>query len=748
MNIEHRLEDLVILSDEPITTAIEKLNRNKRGIVLCVDPRGVLEGLLTDGDLRRWLVTQDPIDLSQPASAVARVDYVSLPAATEPDEIARRFDERIRQIPLVDERGRVVALADRRRASFQIADRPIGDDAPVFVVAEIGINHNGQVDIARRLIDEAAEAGADCAKFQMRDLPSLYRNAGDATDVREDLGSQYTLDLLSRFELEPDEMYGLFDYCTEQGLIPLCTPWDLTTVDRLEHYGLQGYKLASADLTHHELIRRVAATGKPMILSTGMSTESEIRETVGLLERLGAIFALLHCNSTYPPPYRDLHMQFIERLREISGGPVGYSGHERGWHITLAAVTLGARIIEKHFTLDRNMEGTDHKVSLLPEEFASMVTAIRDVEEALGYEGPREPSQGELMNRVTLAKSVVAARPINEGQVIDRADLATKGPGRGLQPNRLDQLVGRVAKRSMAEGAFLYPSDLDDEKHEPRPFAFRRPWGVPVRYHDLADILAKAAPDFVEFHLSYTDLDSDWRSFVQGGYDCSFAVHSPDLFPGDHILNLAERDDAYRRRSIDELARVLDLTRAMRENFTFEQDPVVICSLGGFTKDRPLDVSERPALYELVAASLDQLDLSGLRFCAQTLPPFPWYMGGQLYCNLFVDADDTAEFCRTYGHRLCLDVSHTKLAANDRDASFREYVETLAPHADHLHLVDAAGLDGEGLQILDGEIDWPALAAQLDLLCPSAGFIPEIWQGHKNAGEGFWIALDRLERWF
>jgi sugar phosphate isomerase/epimerase len=225
-------------------------------------------------------------------------------------------------------------------------------------------------------------------------------------------------------------------------------------------------------------------------------------------------------------------------------------------------------------------------------------------------------------------------------------------------------------------------------------------------------------------------------------------VHSPDLFRGDHILNLAEADDAYRRRSIHELQRVVDLTRQLGLHFPKAQRPLIVVSMGGFTSELHVPATERPAMYDRVLDSLGRVDADGVELIAQTLPPYPWYLGGQLHCNLFVDPEDIAGFAAEGGYRLCLDVSHSKLACNSKSTSFSEFVEIVGPHVAHLHLVDAVGLDGEGLQIGEGEIDWPVLAAQLDRLAPSAGFIPEIWQGHKNDGEGFWIGLERLEQWF
>ena len=734
-------------ADASVIDALTRISANRRGIVICVEGDGRLVGVLTDGDFRRWVVDQPHLDLHQSVRAILSGVSVTASVDSPPEALADLLDDRIRHIPLLDAQGHVVGVASTGSGGLEIDGRRIGDDEPTFVIAEIGINHNGRVDQALELVDHAAQAGADAAKFQMRDMASLYRNEGRTLDPGEDLGTQYTLDLLDRFALSAEELYRCFDRCRERGLIPLCTPWDPASVAALETYGLPGYKAASADLTNHDLVSAMAATGRPLILSTGMSTEAEIREAVAVVQGAGAAYALLHCNSTYPAPFRDINLRYLDRLRELGSCPVGYSGHERGWHVAVSAVALGARIVEKHLTVDRSMEGNDHRVSLLPSELRRMVAEIRQVEEALGSKQPRTISQGESMNRVTLAKSLVATRDLDPGHVIIGNDLAVKSPGRGLQPNRRAQLVGRPLHRTVRAGEFFFATDLVDERPEPRPYSFRRPWGLPVRYHDLDALHTRGRPDFVEFHLSYQDLDLDYRQFVPEPLDLGLAVHSPDLFRGDHILNLASDDEARWRRSLDELGRVIDLTRALAMQFSSER-PVLIVSLGGFTADVPVPAPHRAPMYERVAAGLERLDTDGVELVAQTLPPFPWYMGGQLHCNLFVDPDDTAAFAEDAGIGLCLDVSHSKLACTARGTSFAELVEVLGPHARHLHLVDAQGLDGEGLQVGDGDIDWPVLAEQLDRLAPRVGFIPEIWQGHKNDGEGFWVALDRLEQWF
>jgi sugar phosphate isomerase/epimerase len=538
----------------------------------------------------------------------------------------------------------------------------------------------------------------------------------------------------------------------------MCTAWDPVSVDRLVDYGVPSLKVASADMTNHALLRHMAASGTPMVISTGMSTEGEIRETVDLIRGTGVAHAFLHCQSTYPAPFKDVNLAYLTRLAELTQAPVGYSGHERGFHVALAAVALGARIIEKHFTVDRDLEGNDHKVSLLPAEFKEMVQRVREVEEALGTSSPRAVSTGEMMNRVNLAKSLVAARRIEVGETLTDADIDIKSPGRGLQPNAYDRLVGRTTTRALDAGDFFYATDLGDAAPRGRAYDFARPWGLAVRYHDIDAMTKDTTPDFLEFHFSYKDLDlpvADVFATYDGGLPMGFTTHSPDLFAGDFLLNLASEDDEHWERSIRELQRVVDTTREMQQHFTRGADakadaegPVIVASLGGFTTDAFVRPEQREAMYARVAAGLARVDDSGVRLCAQTLPPYPWYMGGQLYCNLFVDPRDTAEFAERHGRRLCFDVSHSKLSANYLGMSFAEATDLLAPHTEHLHLVDATGVDGEGVQVGDGEIDWAVLAQQLDTMAPGVSFIPEIWQGHVNDGEGFWIALERLEQWF
>lgn len=213
-------------------------------------------------------------------------------------------------------------------------------------------------------------------------------------------------------------------------------------------------------------------------------------------------------------------------------------------------------------------------------------------------------------------------------------------------------------------------------------------------------------------------------------------------------MDLCSQDERYRQRSLEELGRVIGITRELNKYFPATTRPLLIVNVGGFSMQEFVGPEERAKMYNILHDALDRVDAAGVEILPQTMPPFPWHFGGQRFHNLFTDADAIVSFCESRNMRVCLDISHSKLACNQAKQSFGEFLDRVAPFAAHLHVVDASGVDGEGLQIGEGEIDFIELGSRLRQLCPRASFIPEIWQGHKNEGEGFWIALDRLEEPF
>jgi sialic acid synthase SpsE/sugar phosphate isomerase/epimerase len=626
--------------------------------------------------------------------------------------------------------------------TINIANFEIGNGR-AFIIAEIGNNHNGSFERAIDMVDQAQAAGADCVKFQMRHLDQVYRQRS-LNKSGDDLGTEYVIDLLNRFELSVEEHQKLAEYSARVGALYLCTPWDARSVDVLESFGVPAYKVASADLTNLPLLDRLAQTGKPLILSTGMSATEEVETTVAFLTRRQASFVLLHCNSTYPAPPHDINLKWMTALRHIHP-LVGYSGHERGINVSLAAIALDACVIERHFTLDRNMEGPDHAASLVPGEFARMVEGIREIEQAVGQGTERCLSQGEMINRENLGKSLVAATPLVCGTVLRPEHIKVRSPGQGLSPQRYEALLGRTLGHDMAEEDFFFPSDLEDKRIEPRDYRFTRPWGVPVRYHDFREYAARIKPDLWEFHLSYSDMDLDPADYLDGPYEAGLVVHAPELFSGSRLMDLATPDVDYRNASIRETQRVIDITRNLKRFFPNTPRPCIVANIGGFSMDAPLPPAEIKGYYDRFARSLQELDMEGVELIPQTMAPFPWHFGGQRYQNLFVKIDEIVAWSQALNVRMCFDISHSRLTCNHFGFDFYEFAAKIAPITAHLHLGDAQGLNGEGLQIGEGDLDFTRLGVVLQQGCPQATFIPEIWQGHKNGGEGFWVALERLE---
>jgi N-acetylneuraminate synthase len=745
MIITKNLLPYVVSKEASLKEALKKGHQNKVRTLFIVDANGLLYGTLSSGDVSKWLIAHDIADLSRSVAEACNTSCRYVRQGTSPKEIAAQFTKRIDVLPIVDNRGLLISLAFRDRKEIYIGHHKIGENHPAFIIAEIGNNHNGSIERAKKLVDQAVMAGADCAKFQLRDLSSLYSPTSQKGED-EDLGSQYVLDLLERFNLTPEQMFEIFDYCQEKDIVPLCTPWDDKSLEVLRKYGMLAYKVASADLTNHHFLAEIASTGRPMLVSTGMSTEAEIIKAIRLLNDSGAAYVLLHCNSTYPTPYKDVNLNYLSRLKELSQGPVGYSGHERGHSIPIAAVAMGARVIEKHLTLDCRMEGNDHKVSLEPDEFRSMVDGIRKVETACGKDETRQISQGEMINRESLAKSLIAAVSIPEGTVIARDMIKIKSPGKGLQPVYMEQLVGMRAKRDIGDGDFFYSSDIENHHYLPKSFQFDRPWGIPVRFHDLIKMTDVCDPDFVEFHLSYKDLELDPEKYVRNEHPMGFIVHAPELFEGDHILDLASADRDYFNQTLRHIGRVISITKVLKKYFPTTTKPMIVTNIGGFTQNGHLPSTERSVLYDRVREALGQIDQSGVELIAQTMPPFPWHFGGQRYHNLFVDHREIKQFYDDSGLRICLDISHSKLACNYYEWNFKEFIKAVGPSVAHMHIVDAKDIDKEGLQIGYGDIDFAYLGELLNKYCPGIGFIPEIWQGHKNSGEGFWMALTKLEQ--
>ncbi len=619
-------------------------------------------------------------------------------------------------------------------SEIRIGSRLIGDSHPTFIIAEIGVNHNGSLDLALKLIDLAVECGVDAVKFQKRDLTKIYpARYLDHPNVGEK-SAGYMIPILQRVELSEGDYHEIISYCNKKGVIFLCTPFDMSSVDFVDTLGVPAFKVASADLTNLMLLEHLVSKHKPLILSTGMSTMVELTTTVDFLRTTQVEFALLHCNSTYPAPFESINLRFIETLHNF-GVPVGYSGHERGIAITTAAVALGACIIERHLTLDRTMEGPDHAASLEPQGFSKLVRDVRNLEVALGSSTEKFISMGEMANREILAKSLVAAQTLVAGEVITTAKVTVKGPGTGLSPQMLPRLLGRTMRRNLEIDEPFLQSDIEQPTTDlMNPYAFPLRWGFVARFRDMQQILA-FNPLCLEIHLTDSDLH---ETFPGGNYQQELIVHAPEFW--EHTLvDLCTDHMGQRVESVSLIQRSIDLARGISPHFS--GTPKVVVHPGAMHLDgRKVDQKQLSAY---LLRSLSELDFVGVDLLLENLPPRPWYFGGQWTTSYFMDADDIEQWCQATGLGICLDICHLKLYCNWSKKIFIEQAKRLVPYTHHLHLSDAAGIDGEGLQIGDGSIDFMQFFSLLGN--DYAGtLVPEIWRGHQDNAIGFVTAIQRL----
>ncbi len=347
--------------------------------------------------------------------------------------------------------------------SFKINDREIGPGAPCYVIAEAGVNHNGDVAMARQLIDAAAAAGADAVKFQTFKTERLVTaTAAKAEYQQRNTGSSETqFEMLRKLELNETAHRELLEHCRARGIQFLSTPFEEESADLLQRLGVPAFKLPSGELTNWPLLEHVARMQKPMLVSTGMATHEEVDAAVGVIRAAGAPPLLLfHCVSNYPAPPAEANLRAMQTMTAAFGVPVGFSDHTAGDEVALAAVALGACALEKHLTLDRALPGPDHRASLEPAEFADLVRKVRHVEMALGS-GRKEPAPSETATAAVARKSITLSCAVAAGDVLTAACLTLRRPGTGLSPAQLERIVGRKARRDLAAGTQPTLEDLE-----------------------------------------------------------------------------------------------------------------------------------------------------------------------------------------------------------------------------------------------------------------------------------------------
>lgn len=626
---------------------------------------------------------------------------------------------------------------------MKIGNSILSKNSPVFIIAEIGLNHQGDIKLAKKLVDLAKAAGADCAKFQKRSLKKVYKKDVLKNIEKEEQGGQYVLKNIIKCELSDNEIIEISNYCEKVGIMFMCTPWDEDSLNLLASLNVPAYKVGSPDLTNLPLLRKMALLRKPMIISTGMSFVSEIEQVVRFLNDINADFILLHCNSTYPAPYHDINLKFMLKLKALSGKLVGYSGHDKGISVSIAAVAMGAKVIEKHITIDRNMEGTDHRASLEPEEFKELVKQIRIVEEALGDE-VRGMSRGEYLNRQALSKSLVATKNLKKGHILNYSDIDVKSPGKGTNPLKLDHFIGKkLIQRDIKADEYLLESDVITR---PKDFELKtiksvnRYWGVVARMSDIETLL-RCNSKYIEIHLTDSDIKNEKKYTKR--YNRDLVIHGPE-YNGNLLLNLSSLNEEIRKKSVEFFNLAFNHARKLKPLFRNSNKLTkFVIHPGGFSMKNAL-LDKIDTLNEQLYKSLKELNTEGFEPLVENMPSCPWFFGGQWFCSNFMDSKEIVQFSKRTGYGIVFDTSHAALYCNYYKKDLLEYCKTILPYTRYIHLADAMGVNGEGLQIGDGTIKFEPLLKLIQKY-PDLWVLPEIWQGHKFNGEGFIKAIHKIK---
>jgi N-acetylneuraminate synthase len=612
----------------------------------------------------------------------------------------------------------------------------------VYHIAEIGKNSDGDLGRCELLVRAAAKAGADAvrlAHFSLSD--SVHPNALSPTAERA-WSLKLVLPFLEEKLFTPEEYRVILGWCAELGLDFVGTPWDLPSLEMFVACGVRHYKVNSINAHHAPLLSRVLEVAARTYLSTGGLSESQVHELCEYASLDQHDVVLMHAVTAYPAPVPVINMRALEILRQCHP-TVGYSSNDLLDTTAPAAYALGATVLDKHIHLT-DSDSPAHKASVSVAKYATMITGLREFAATLGRASKQE-SRGEMANRDVLAKGLVLARDVPAGAVLSPADVTLQLPPKGALAGAWHEVIGSRATRDLSRGAYLFSNDFASDV-QPGPDSGDNndlgerglvpgQRGVVVRLRDIDEMTAGRDYDYVEVHYAAGDLDKpdDCKD-----YDLDLVVHLPEYSAGV-LLDLCSYDEAMRRYSIEVINRVMDRARGLKKHFhRCAGDVRFVVHPGALTYPKLLDDPSRQ--YDLFADSMRRLDTSGLEILVENMTPFAWFLAGdwspkQGQSNSFMEPRAMAEFLTTYGYSMCLDLCHAKLYCNHVDMELADYMRIVRPYVGHLHFSDSTGVDGEGIMVGAGEIDWSEVCAQFADY--ERGWTPEIWNGHHDHGAQF-----------
>ena len=598
------------------------------------------------------------------------------------------------------------------------------------VIAEIGINHDGDVEKAKRLILGASTAGCAGIKFQYRNIYRAY--AENANEI----GDEIILTQLKRTHISSTDIVNLRDYARTLGLQAGIS---FFTIDDAQDFlfsdlDFDFFKIPSAEMMNSELIEFLINTGRMLYISVGMHTEAEIESVFSGIKEFNN-WIPMHCISNYPVVDHNVSLGYIKHLKEKWNRPVGYSSHDDNWENNIIALTLGAEVIERHITESRSDSGLDHSSSSTPLEFESLCKFAANIDLMLVGESPRVPNQGELLNKQNLGRSFYAKRNLNKESVIEMQDFDYRSPQTGLDINSMKRVIGQKLTSDLAKGSSI--TTLHTQRAnlivEKEAFENAKKFNIslPVRLNDYEEISTEFPINTFEFHLSYKEVESNLHSFKLNA-DHKFSVHLPDYIDSSTLIDPFSEIIEIRKKSAECIKKVINFSERIA-SLTGERVPIV-ASFAGINMSRE---NFYPAVDELFSKTSTSAALLTL----QWLPPYAWYFGGSIKLGVMNSIEDIS-WIKKYMLPVTLDTSHLLLGKNAFGFNPWEVVESIQENIAHWHISDAQGLDGEGMPIGAGgkeneKFIWDTVQKQ-------GMKVIEVWQGHFANYQGFKTEINKL----
>ena len=600
------------------------------------------------------------------------------------------------------------------------------------VIAEIGINHNGQPELARALIDAAANAGVYGIKFQYRDLSQIY------VSQHREIGDEILIEQIERNYLSPATICDLANHARSRGVLAGISFFNRADVDSFDanHELFSFFKVPSAELTNMPLIERLCSFGRSVYISTGGHGEMEIESVFSALQSDN--WTPLHCISNYPTLMVNAKLGYLSWLRSRWNRPVGYSSHDANFEVCLLAMHAGASVIERHITLDKAAPGLDHSSSSTPNEFETICQFATAMTSIVAGRTRREANQGERMNIQNLGRSFYFNRTVRSGEQLQSEDLVYRSPKVSIDCSAVNKFMGEKLLRTGRKNEPITQGHIDGGRMLPATtaaFARGVGLGVPVRLHDFVKFQRLFDVRAFEFHLSYGEA---LGSLVVDNLNPSnaYSIHLPDYISSDYLIDVFAEDESRRGLS----CRIIEATAGFADrlqDLTGKEVPIV----GSFSEVH----GSKDTFYARHREYFDGFAGRGLRLVPQWLPPIAWYFGGSVPLSVF-NSEEDMEFIANYQYQICLDVSHFLLGANYYGFDKVTTLAKLLPLTGHIHIADSLGIDGEGMQI--GEGDPENLPIILRLLKEGPAKIVEVWQGHLDDGRKVVDAMERLEAAF